>query len=93
MPKELFGPAYEIIFSTRLKEAHEFYRHKTPTKNCCEGNLNILKQAYAGLIWSKQYYYYDVSVWLEGDPSQPKPPKSRLSLRNHECKTCIMNII
>ena len=44
----------------------------------------IQRQAFAGILWSKQYFYYDVTEWLEGDPAQPKPPKSRLVGRNSE---------
>jgi hypothetical protein len=42
----------------------------------------IQRQAFAGILWSKQYFHYDVTEWLEGDPTQPKPPKSRLAGRN-----------
>ena len=42
------------------------------------------RQAYAGMIWSKQYYHYDVPRWLEGDPLQPAPPAGRRTGRNHE---------
>ena len=41
-----------------------------------------MRQAFAGMLWSKQLYYYDVARWLDGDPTQPRPPASRLSGRN-----------
>ena len=43
-----------------------------------------MRQAFAGLLWSKQFYKYDVLHWLEGDPAEPKPPPVRLKERNHE---------
>jgi hypothetical protein len=42
----------------------------------------VMRQAFAGLLWSKQLYYYDVTRWLDGDPAQPLPPASRLTGRN-----------
>ena len=56
----------------------------------CRGNVGdedlrrIQRQAYAGILWSKQFFYYDVTQWLEGDPAQPKPPRSRLAGRNND---------
>jgi hypothetical protein len=44
----------------------------------------IQRQAFAGLIWTKQFYHYDVEQWINGDPGQPTPPSSRLKGRNHE---------
>ena len=41
-----------------------------------------MRQAFGGLLWSKQFYYYDVARWLDGDPAQPAPPASRRSGRN-----------
>src|SRR5579875_529066 len=42
----------------------------------------VMRQAFAGLLWSKQLFYYDVTRWLEGDPAQPAPPPQRLTGRN-----------
>jgi hypothetical protein len=42
----------------------------------------VLRQALAGMLWSKQLYYYNVARWLDGDPAQPSPSASRLSGRN-----------
>lgn len=44
----------------------------------------VQRQAFAGMLWSKQFYYYDVEQWLAGDPAQPPPPAARLNGRNHE---------
>ena len=47
----------------------------------------MLRQALAGMLWSKQLYYYDVARWLDGDPTQPTPPASRLGGRNARWRT------
>ena len=44
----------------------------------------MIRQAYAGLLWSKQYYHYEVKAWLEGDPAQPKPPAGHARSRNSD---------
>lgn len=44
----------------------------------------VSRQAYAGLLWSKQFYYYVIEEWLKGDSNQPPPPASRLKGRNFE---------
>jgi hypothetical protein len=44
----------------------------------------VLRQAFAGLLWSKQFYHLDVKRWLQGDPTEPTPPASRLQGRNRE---------
>lgn len=44
----------------------------------------VSRQAYAGLLWSKQFYYYVIEEWLKGDSTQPPPPASRLKGRNFE---------
>ena len=43
---------------------------------------NVQRQAFAGMLWSKQFYYYDVEQWINGDPSQPKPPTESFKGRN-----------
>ncbi len=64
-------------------EADEFYRSIIPADLSTEGK-NLMRQAFAGLLWTKQFYYYDVSRWLRGDPTSPPPPRERLNGRNHE---------
>src|SRR5262249_9653195 len=71
------------VFDDRLREADEFYTHKlsadlSPEERC------VARQAYAGLLWSKQYYEYITKDWLTGDPGQPEPPLERSRGRNHE---------
>ena len=48
------------------------------------GWARVQRQAFAGMLWSKQYYYYDIREWLDGAPGQPEPPKSRKSGRNND---------
>ena len=72
---------FDSVFSARIKEADEFY-HQIQTGITCEDEKNVQRQAFAGMIWSKQSYHYDISRWLKGDPTQPAPPKERLTGRN-----------
>ncbi|MEX2234651.1 MAG: glucosidase [Cyclobacteriaceae bacterium] len=74
---------YDTIFDLREKEADAFYhamQHNIKTQD----EKNIQRQSFAGMLWSKQFYYYDIDQWLKGDPAQPPPPPSRQSIRNHE---------
>ena len=70
----------EGLFAERIAEADEFYSF-CPT-NLSEDGKRVQRQAFAGLLWSKQYYNYVVDRWLKGDPGQPIPPESRLHGRN-----------
>lgn len=78
-----FGQDFEKIFSERKSEADLFYQATLP-ETATKEDHNVSRQAYAGLLWSKQFYYYSVKEWLEGDPSQPKPASSRKNVRNSE---------
>ncbi|AMR33290.1 glucosidase [Mucilaginibacter sp. PAMC 26640] len=71
---------FEAMFKTRQAEADLFYQELQPAGN--SDKALIQRQAYAGMLWSKQFYYYDVHQWLNGDPAQPKPPAERLTGRN-----------
>jgi hypothetical protein len=51
----------------------------------------VMRQAFAGLLWNKQYYHYDVRTWLEGDPTQPLPPHQRRLGRNRTWSTLFTN--
>jgi hypothetical protein len=79
----MFGPAFEKMFTQRKQEADEFYAKHTDPK-LSEDARNVQRQAFAGLLWCKQSYHYDVRRWLEGDSTQPKPDASRYAGRNHE---------
>src|SRR5579871_3101591 len=68
------------LFAERILEADEFYCFCPPGLS---GDAKLIqRQAFAGLLWSKQSYHFVVETWLKGDPYQPKPPASRLTGRN-----------
>src|SRR4051794_11874967 len=72
---------YDAVRTQRRDDADEFYRELTPAGTSVDEAL-VLRQALAGMLWSKQLYYYDVGRWLDGDPTAPTPPASRLGGRN-----------
>jgi hypothetical protein len=80
---ELFGPAFDATFDQRKKEADEFYEKRIDPQ-LSEDARRVQRQAFAGLLWCKQSYHYDVRRWLEGDSTQPKPDAARVNGRNHE---------
>jgi len=71
------------VFVARQAEADAFYRPLAPDGASGDARL-VQRQAFAGLLWSKQYYRYDVNRWLEGDPAGPPPPAQRKFGRNAE---------
>ena len=75
------GKAFARTFAERIREADRFHTELTPPAATPEERA-VLRQARAGLLWSKQFYYYDVPEWLAGDPAQPAPPAARRSGRN-----------
>jgi hypothetical protein len=78
-----FGKDFDAIFAQRIREADEFYGTVTPAHLTADAK-NVMRQAFAGLLWSKQFYHYDVRTWLGGDPAGPPPPGERLNGRNRE---------
>jgi hypothetical protein len=80
----LFNPfqKFDEIFTQRVQDADDFY-HELQEKIQDEDDRNIQRQAFAGMLWSKQYYYYDVGKWIRGDDGQPAPA-SRKQGRNRE---------
>jgi Glycosyl hydrolase family 63 C-terminal domain len=74
---------FERILRLRKLEADRFYA-QLQSKIADEDLRLIQRQALAGMLWSKQYFHYDVTEWLGGDATQPKPPKSRHAGRNGE---------
>lgn len=72
---------FDEVFTRRIAEADEFFAGLQQALTG-EDEKNIYRQAIAGMLWSKQFYYYDVSQWLKGDPAGPAPPVERLSGRN-----------
>ena len=73
---------FDEVVATRRAEADQFYDAKTGLLSADE--RLAVRQAYAGLLWSKQFFHYDVRAWLEGDPAHPAPPRSRKLGRNAE---------
>ena len=71
------------VMKQRRSEADEFYAALQHTIQA-EDARNVQRQAFAGMIWSKQFFYYDVPEWVRGDPSQPVPPAERKRGRNRE---------
>ena len=72
---------FDAIFKLRRAEANQFYTELGPTI-LSEEHRAIQRQAFAGLLWNKEFYHYIVDQWLDGDPSQPRPPAERLEGRN-----------
>ncbi|MFB6285834.1 MAG: glucosidase [Candidatus Bipolaricaulia bacterium] len=77
-----FGDVDDTL-AQRRTEADAFYDALQPN-GLSDDDRNIQRQAYAGMLWSKQLYYYDVEQWLTGDPGQPDPPPERRHGRNAE---------
>ena len=75
------GKEFDRVFQDRLREADEFYADRLPPRMTPE-ERGVVRQAHAGLLWSKQFYHYIVRDWLEGDPQQPPPPPARTAGRN-----------
>ncbi len=80
-PRTALGTAFDEVVATRRREADEFYAELTP-KAASADEATVMRQAFSGMLWSKQLYHYDVGRWLDGDPTQPRPPESRLWGRN-----------
>ncbi|NJO82115.1 MAG: glucosidase [Blastochloris sp.] len=75
--------AFETRLTERRTEADAFYAALQPA-GLSDDDRSIQRQAFAGMLWSKQFYAYDVDVWLRGDPDQPAPPPERRHGRNRE---------
>ena len=76
-----FGQPFDAVLARRSDEADEFYDEVIPASVDDDARL-VARQAFAGMLWSKQFYYYDVKRWLDGDPTQPPPPPERRQGRN-----------
>ena len=75
------GAGFDRAVAQRRQEADAFYAELTPPGRPAD-EAAVMRQAFAGMLWSKQLYAYDVARWLEGDPTQPTPPASRNGGRN-----------
>jgi hypothetical protein len=80
-----FGRTFTAAFEQRRAEADEFYAKRIP-RHLPKESQAVARQAYAGLLWTKQYFGYVVQDWLQGDPAAAPPPASRLTGRNHDWK-------
>jgi Mannosylglycerate hydrolase MGH1-like glycoside hydrolase domain len=78
-----FASDFEQIFAARQREADEFYATVVP-QNLSSDAQSVMRQAFGGLLWSKQFYHYVVEQWLRGDPALPPPPSERRRGRNRE---------
>ena len=74
---------FDKTFALRKYEADEFYSTVIP-HDLSEDAKNVMRQGFAGMLWSKQFYHYVVKRWLDGDPGNPPPPAERRYGRNHE---------
>jgi hypothetical protein len=75
------GLAYQQVMADRNAEADRFYDQLVPEDSTAQ-EASVMRQAAAGMLWSKQYFHYDVERWLKGDPGQPPPPPGRGEIRN-----------
>jgi len=80
-PAAPFSDEFDKIFAERQAEADAFYARRVP-KELSDEEKTVARRAYAGLCWSKQFYFYVIKNWLEGDPAQPAPPAARQKGRN-----------
>jgi len=86
---------FDSVFTQRIQEADDFYA-KLQHGISSADERNVQRQAFAGMIWSKQYYGYEVREWLRGDPAQPAPPPERKQGRNSDWQNvnnaCVMSM-
>ena len=74
---------FQDVLALRQQEANEFYETVTPQDLSADAR-NVMRQGFAGMLWSKQFYHYVVKDWLKGDPGNPPPPDERRQGRNRE---------
>ena len=78
-----FGAEFEATLAARHREADEFYATVIPS-TLSDDARHVMRQAFAGLLWSKQFYHYDVRTWLAGDEAGALPPPERRRGRNRD---------
>ncbi|HKT46130.1 MAG TPA: hypothetical protein VJP87_01275, partial [Candidatus Acidoferrales bacterium] len=83
LPTNDFGPNFDALFAHCKQEADEFYASRI-SKDLSADAQSVMRQSLSGMLWSKQFYHYDVHTWLEGDPASPPPPESRWHGRNKD---------
>lgn len=84
--EDRWGDVFDDVMAQRKSEADEFFRGLEPA-GCPADEARVMRQALAGMIWGKQFYRYDVSRWLDGDPGQPPPPEGHRTVRNAGWRT------
>jgi hypothetical protein len=82
IPSNPLDAHFDSLFTTRIAEADDFYKVIAQTKN--KEHAQIQRQAFAGMLWSKQYFNIDIPKWLNGDKGQIPPPAARKTGRNHQ---------
>jgi len=75
------GVGFDAVMADREREADEFYATLRPA-SATDDEAEVMRRAFAGLVWTQQFYHYDVARWLDGDPTQPRPPPERRGGRN-----------
>jgi Mannosylglycerate hydrolase MGH1-like glycoside hydrolase domain len=80
---EPFADAEQVL-ALRQAEADAFYDSQFGAQHLTDDERRVQRQALAGMLWSKQFYHYEVQVWLDGDPSGPRPPDDRKHGRNSD---------
>jgi hypothetical protein len=81
--QEPLGAGFDALFAERITEADAFYESLAAPQHT-EEERRVMRQGYAGLLWSKQFFHYVLKDWLEGDPAQPAPPPARRGGRNSD---------
>ncbi|WP_203589626.1 glucosidase [Streptomyces sp. SID13031] len=85
-PRTALGTDFDRVIATRQAEADDFYADLTPPAASADEAM-VMRQAFAGMLWSKQLYAFTVADWLDGDPGQPVPPASRRTGRNNRWRS------
>ena len=83
VPAYPIGPLFDSILAARRAEADTFYANVIPD-DVSDDAKSVMRQSFGGLLWSKQYYGFEIARWLKGDPDQPPPPPERKHGRNCE---------
>jgi hypothetical protein len=89
-PTVAFGPVFDRVFHDRIAEADRFYEARYPA-TASAAERSVLRTAWAGLLWTKQFYHYIPGHWLEGDPNSPAPPEERYEGRNVDWSHSLYN--
>ncbi|MBA8794690.1 hypothetical protein FHX74_002309 [Friedmanniella endophytica] len=76
------GDGFAQVITDRRAEADAFWSELAERAGCTGDRGRLVRSALSGLLWSKQFYHYDVATWLDGDPAEPRPPARRGAVRN-----------